>query len=139
MKQLSLYTLIPSGGWGLVDIETRNQLNLKNVTVDVNMIDLVAQVKIRKEYQNIDSDNNSLQYDFPLDELCCVTAFRAMIDDEIIIGKIFEKEEAKAKYDKAISENKTALLLDNSETKPDMFSITLGNFPKNCTIIIELE
>jgi Ca-activated chloride channel homolog len=138
---MKYYSTIPSGTWGLIDLSSGSPapLSLKEVSVNVNIIDLIAQVKIRKEYVNLDSDETSLQYDFPLDELSCVTAFKATLDGEIIIGKIFEKEEAKKKYEKAISENKTALLLDNSEIKPDMFSLSLGNFPKNSKIIIEFE
>jgi hypothetical protein len=50
-----------------------------------------------------------------------------------------KKKKQKKKYEEAISDNKTAILLDNSSTKTDLFTLKLGNFKKNSKIIIEIS
>jgi Ca-activated chloride channel family protein len=126
-------------GFGLIDASSGSVAQLLDVRVDVELLDYIGRVKITKQYENFNKENASLQYTFPLDDLSAVHDFKATIDNEIILAKIFEKEEAKQKYNKAISENKTAILLDNNEAKPDTFTLLLGNFEKNSKITIEIS
>jgi Ca-activated chloride channel family protein len=124
--------------FGLLDASSNKVANLLDVRVDVELVDYLGRVKITKQYENFSNENCSLQYNFPLDDLSAVHDFKAIVDEEIILAKIFEKEEAKQKYDKAISENKTAILLSNNTEKPDTFTLSLGNFGKNSKITIEI-
>jgi hypothetical protein len=116
----------PSSIYGLYNFRSKKSIPILRVNVEVKIIDTVAKVKLIQEYSNLIDEENELSYTFPIDELSAVNSFKVKLKDEEIIAKIYEKEEAKEKYEKAISKDKTAILLESNETNPDIFKITLG-------------
>lgn len=129
----------PSSIYGLYDLKAGKSIPILKVHVKVKIIDTIAKVKLIQEYSNLESQENEISYTFPMDELSAINSFKVILKDEEIIGKVFEKEEAKEKYDKAISKDKTAILLETNEDNPDIFKITLGNFPTDSSITTEIS
>jgi hypothetical protein len=122
--------------FGLYNILSKTYISILNVKAKI--IDTIGKVKITQTYQNLEDEENELSYSFPIDELSVVNSFKVILKDEEIIGKIYEKEEAIQKYENAINNDKTAVLLEVPEDNTDIFKITIGNFPKDTQIKIEI-
>ena len=92
---------------------------LTGVSVQVCIIDLVAQVNIEQRYVNRETIPIVAVYKFPLDEGAGVCKFTAEVDGRLIEGVVKETEEAKADYEDAIRTGHTAFLVE--EKLPDVF------------------
>ncbi|KAJ7160735.1 von Willebrand factor type A domain-containing protein [Mycena filopes] len=113
-------------------------LPLLNVRVAASIKELAAEVKITQTFGN---DNASLPieavYAFPIPARASVYAF-AMIkqDGSRVVGRVQEKMEAKETYETAISEGKTAALME--QTTADVFQLAVGNIQPKEQVKIEL-
>jgi hypothetical protein len=94
---------------------------LTGVSVDVRIIDLVAEVSIEQRYVNRESNPIEAVYKFPLDEGAAVCQFMAEVDGRQIKGVVKETKEAEADYEKALSTGHTAFFL--KEKLPDVFKV----------------
>merc|ERR1712038_1593803 len=97
---------------------------LRNVRLDVKVVDFVSQVTVTQEYVNRESNPIEVLYSYPVEESAAIIAFEANIDGHEIEAEVKKKEEAKAEYDRAMDEGNTAILLE--ETAADIFSMKLG-------------
>jgi hypothetical protein len=77
-------------------------------------------------------------YTFPLYDGVSVVDFTCRIKDRTIAGVVKEKKEAKAVFDQAVSEGKSAALLEQSEYASDVFTTSLGNVGPKEKIEIEI-
>ena len=77
------------------------------------------------------------QYQFPLDENSAVYEFNANVDGRIVKGQIKPKDQAKAEFKTAVSQGKTAMLLQ--EKAANIFECDIGNIRRGsrCTITIK--
>ena len=78
------------------------------------------------------------KYQFPLYDGVSVAAFTCTIGDRKLHGIVREKVEAKAIFDKAVSQGQTAGLLEQSDEAADVFSTSLGNVPAGSLIVVEI-
>ena len=77
------------------------------------MADVCVNARVTQTYVSSGSHAQDVVYVFPLPSDAAVCAFTAVIDDErTITGVVKQKDEAKRDYDKAVSEGRTAGLLD---------------------------
>ena len=97
---------------------------LRNVNLNVKVVDFIAQVIIEQDYVNKESNAIEVSYSFPVEESAAITNFNASIDGHEIEGEVKKRQEAKADYDRAMFEGNSAILLE--ETAPDIFSMKLG-------------
>ena len=77
-------------------------------------------------------------YVFPLYDGVSVVSFTCHVDGRTLHGVVHEKVEATAIFDKAVSEGKTAGLLEQSEEAADVFSTSLGNITVGSKIVVEI-
>lgn len=65
-----------------------------------------------------------------------IVSFTATLDNCTVVARVKERTEAKAAYDAAIKEHKTAALLEKSQHQHDVFTIRLGNLGRRklCSI-----
>jgi len=116
---------------------------LKEVSADVQIVDLCASVTIRQKFKNEESTPLEAVYRFALEENAAVSDFVAEIDGKKIRGTIKEKEEAKDTYDDAIAGGHGAYLLE--QVSKNVFSVNVGNLPPDqevaisITYVVELE
>ena len=87
---------------------------LKNVHLDVKVVDFVSQVTLTQEYVNGESHPIEVLYTFPVEESGAIVAFEANIDGHEIEAVVKEKEKARNDYDEAIRVGNTAILLEES-------------------------
>jgi len=109
---------------------------LTGVSVQVRIIDLVAEVNIEQRYVNRENQPIEAIYKFPLDEGAAVCSFTAEVDGRKIQGVVKETEEARTDYETAISSGQTAFLVE--EKLPDVFKAKVGNLAAGSGAKIQL-
>src|SRR4030095_1526471 len=88
-------------------------------------------------YRNEGSRPINASYVFPASTRAAVYAMRMRIGDQIVGGKIKEREAAQQEFDRAKAEGKSASLLE--QERPNVFSMSLANVMPNDQIEIELR
>ncbi|KAF7320938.1 hypothetical protein HMN09_00180500 [Mycena chlorophos] len=119
-------------GRGLVSIP------LLSVSVAATIKDLTAQVKITQtfahEYEPAEAVDAT--YSLPIPARAAVCSFVLKQEDRKVVGHVEGKKEAKEKYDEAVSQGKTAALLE--QTTPDVFKVAVGNIKPKALVVVEL-
>ena len=104
---------------------------LTGVSVQVCIIDLVAQVNIEQRYVIRETIPIEAVYKFPLDEGAGVCKFSAEVDGWFIDGVVKGTEEAKADYEDAMRTGHTAFLVE--EKLQDVFKV---HFLPSCKFLL---
>ncbi|CAB4415909.1 unnamed protein product [Rhizophagus irregularis] len=110
---------------------------LQNVTVEANIVDMIAEVTISQSYKNIEKDTIEALYKFPIYEAAAICGFEAEIDGQRKVkGIVKEAKEAAKEYTEAIQEGHGAYLLE-SESE-DVFQCSVGNITSEQTVVIKI-
>ncbi|CAB5187680.1 unnamed protein product [Rhizophagus irregularis] len=110
---------------------------LQNVTVEANIVDMIAEVTISQAYKNIEKDTIEALYKFPIYEAAAICGFEAEIDGQRKVkGIVKEAKEAAKEYTEAIQEGHGAYLLE-SESE-DVFQCSVGNITSEQTVVIKI-
>ncbi|KAJ7147301.1 von Willebrand factor type A domain-containing protein [Mycena filopes] len=125
--------------WGLY-YSSNNRivpLPLLQVHAAADIKELAAGVKLTQTYLNDTDGAHEVGYSFPIPARAVVCSF-AMIkqDGTRVVGLVQEKQEARETYDAAVSQGKTAALVE--QQTPDVFQIAVGNIQPQETVVIEL-
>lgn len=111
-------------------------LPLQAVHVRAQMFDLVSQVVVFQVYKNPHKKLVEAKYVFPLEAGSAVCGFEAYINNKHVVGKVKKKEKAHEEYKEAIKKGHGGYLMD--QETPDIFTVSVGNLPPNCTAIIKI-
>lgn len=112
-------------------------LPLKSTSVTAKLTGYVVAMSSLFKYSNDTHGSVEVLFRFPVDESYAVVGLEATIGERKVKATLKEKEEAKQDYDDAISSGYTAAL--GEEKTGDIFSISLGNLPPQCSAEIHLE
>lgn len=96
------------------------------MTCHYTVVDVNVQVVVQQTYTSHVSEAQDISYTFPLPSDAAVCAFTAVVDGRTVRGVVKRKAEAKAEYNAAIAEGKTAALLE--EHRPKVGSLPGRNF-----------
>lgn len=110
---------------------------LLHTEADVNITGIIADVKIAQLYQNTGTQPIEAVYLFPASTNAAVNAMQMTIGDRTIKAEIQEKNRAKATYQKAKSEGRSASLLE--QQRPNVFQMRVANIMPGDTIKVELN
>ena len=116
---------------------TIDQLPLKNTNVEVAVTGVIADVRVVQTYRNEGTRPINATYVFPASTRAAVYSMRMKIGDQVIVAKIKEREAAKADFEAAQREGKSASLLE--ENRPNVFSMKLANVMPQDQVDIELR
>ena len=109
---------------------------LKSSKTEVEISGTIAHVKVTQVYQNKGNQAIEAKYVFPLSTQAAVHKMHMIVDDRLIVAKIFEKQEAKKVYDSAIEEGKRAAKLE--QHRPNVFQMNVGNIMPGDEITIDI-
>ncbi|MFK7947344.1 MAG: TonB family protein [Saprospiraceae bacterium] len=129
-KTLSPYFFVQS------DDKSVDQLPLLHTDADVNIAGVIANVKVTQLYKNNGKKPLEAIYMFPASTRAAVYDMKITIGKRIVQAKIEKKEKARADYEKAKDEGKTASLLE--QQTPNVFQMNVANILPGDTIIVEL-
>jgi Ca-activated chloride channel family protein len=100
-------------------------LPLKSTQADVAISGTIADVQVTQVYKNEGKNTLEAIYVFPCSTRAAVYAMRMTVGERVIEAKIQEREKARATYEKALSEGRTASLLE--QQRPNVFQMNVGN------------
>src|SRR5215207_2572005 len=124
-------------GAGLGALRTgQGNLPLDTIDVDVAITGLVARVQLSQGFHNPHDVPLEATYVFPLPDRAAVTAMRMEADGRTVDGVLKERGEARAEYQRAISEGRRASIAE--EERPDVFTMRVGNIVPNERVTVRL-
>ncbi|WP_300022939.1 VIT and VWA domain-containing protein [uncultured Maribacter sp.] len=118
-------------------VSTENAIiPLKSSITEANIAGTTAHVRVTQVYQNKGAEPIEAKYVFPLSTQAAVHKMHMIVDDRLVVAKIFEKQEAKKVYDTAIEEGKRAAKLE--QHRPNVFQMNVGNIMPGDEITIDI-
>lgn len=98
---------------------------LKSTEVKASIAGVIADVQVEQVYTNTGKQPIEAIYIFPASTRAAVHGVEMHIGGRVIKSKVQEKQQAKATYEKAKSENKSASLLE--QHRPNVFQMSVAN------------
>jgi Ca-activated chloride channel family protein len=130
-KTLSPYFFVKS------DDPNLDQLPLKSTAATVDIAGVIADVKVTQLYKNEGKRPIEAIYTFPASTRAAVYGMKMTIGERAVVAKIGKREEARREYEKAITEGKSASLLE--QQRPNVFQMNVGNILPGDEIKVELS
>lgn len=130
-KTLSPYFLVKSKDKGT------DQMPLKHTAAEVNIAGVIADVKVTQVYENEGKNTLEAIYVFPGSTRAAVYAMTMTIGDRKLVAKVEERQKARADYEQAKEEGKTASLLE--QQNPNVFQMNVANILPKDKITVELH
>jgi len=130
-KTLSPYFFVRS------DDPAIDQLPLKATSVIANIAGVIADVKVTQVYRNEGKKPLEAIYVFPASTKASVYGMKMTIGDRTITAKIKKREEARAAYEQAKQEGRSASLLE--QQRPNVFQMNVANILPGDEIKTELQ
>lgn len=112
-------------------------LPLLLTAVDVNISGFVADVTVTQFYKNDGDLTLEAEYVFPGSEKGAVYGMTMTVGERVIEAKVKTKSEARADYEVAVEEGKTASLLEQEQSS--YFRTSVGNIRPGDDIRVELR
>ncbi len=98
---------------------------LNSVNVDATLENLLSKVTIRQIYENLEDKNIEAVYTFPLPVHAVLLNMEIKIGSRELKGVVVEKSEAEERYEDAITDGDTAIMLEQIE--PGLYTMNVGN------------
>ena len=130
-RTLSPYFFV-DGGDPTVDF-----LPLKDTRVNVAVSGVIADVTVRQVYENRGTRPINARYVFPASTRAAVYGMTMTVGNTRIVARIKERQKAKAEFETAKREGKSASLLEQS--RPNVFTMNVANVLPGDTISVELK
>ncbi len=96
----------------------------------------LARVVLEQTFENPFPETLRVTYKMPLPIDGAVSGYAFRIGTRTITGKVDRKESARARFEEAIVQGRTAALLE--QNKADIFTQEIGNLPAGATIVAEI-
>ncbi len=97
----------------------------------------MAQVVLRQTFRNPFGESLAVRYQVPLPHDGAVGGFSFELDGHRIEGEVAGREEARAQYEEALVEGRTAALFE--QERGSLFNQEVGNIPPGATLVAELR
>ena len=110
---------------------------LKHTDVKVSITGFIARVSVTQTFHNPYDENIEAVYVFPLPHTAAVDAMTMRIGDRKIVGVMKRRNEARAIYEQALQQGKTASLLE--QERPNIFTQSVGNIKPRQEIQIDIS
>ena len=110
---------------------------LDGTDVDAIVSGTIVDVTVKQQYRNTGDVTLEAVYLFPSSSQSAVYAMTMTVNDRVIEASIKEKNQARADYEQAKSEGKSAALLE--QDRPNLFQMNLGNVLPGDVVSVELK
>lgn len=130
-KTLSPYFFVKS------DDPSVDQLPLKSTSANVEISGVIADVTVTQVYKNEGKKALEAIYVFPASTKAAVYGMKMTIGERIIVAQIQKRDEARATYEQAKKEGKSASLLE--QQRPNVFQMNVANILPGDEIKTELR
>jgi len=110
---------------------------LQSVQIDGHLDGLLLRMTTRQRYKNTRKTNLEAVYTFPLPWGATLLGLNAEIDGHRLQGTLMEKKQATQRYEKAIDEGDTPIMVERSAR--GLYTANLGNLKPDEDAVIEIE
>ena len=110
---------------------------LKSVHIDGRLDGLMLSVKVRQSYRNDSGKNLETVYTFPLAWGATLLGMNVELNGKRMQAAVLEKKKATEKYEKAIDEGDTPVMVEKSAG--GLYTANLGNLMTGEEAVIEIE
>ncbi|MBW2408373.1 MAG: VWA domain-containing protein, partial [Deltaproteobacteria bacterium] len=110
---------------------------LKQTDVNVNIIGVIAEVRIVQKYSNDGTRPIHARYIFPASTRAAVHGMTMTVGRQVIKAQIKERQQARAEFSQAKKKGQNASLLN--QDRPNVFSMNVANVMPGAEIEIELH
>ncbi|MEN6587686.1 MAG: VIT domain-containing protein, partial [Sulfuricella sp.] len=114
-----------------------DRLPLKSTDVEVKIAGVIADVKVTQRYKNEGTRPIEARYVFPASTRAAVYGMRMRVGRRLVEAQIREKQQARAEYEAAKKEGKSASLLE--QQRPNVFQMNVANIMPGDDIAVELN
>jgi len=114
-----------------------DNLPLKATDVEVKIAGIIADVKVTQRYKNEGTRPIEARYVFPASTRAAVYGMRMRVGKRLVEAQIREKQQARAEYETAKKEGKSASLLE--QQRPNVFQMNVANIMPGDDIAVELN
>lgn len=111
-------------------------LPLRGATLKAEAAGGIARVVLEQTFENVYDDTLAVIYKMPLPADGAVSGYTFEIGGRIVKGFVEPKAKARATFEAAIAEGRTAALLE--QQKSDIFTQEIGNIPGKAAIIARI-
>lgn len=130
--------------WKLSELErsfgaletAQGMLPLTDLSLNGIVRGLDYSVNLTQVFKNPYQQPLEATYIFPLPARAAVSAFVMTTSQRRVVGELQERGQARANYDRAISQGKQAAIAE--EERPETFTMRVGNIPAGESVTIEL-
>ncbi|MCG8908341.1 VIT domain-containing protein [Pseudomonas sp. DP-17] len=112
-------------------------LPLKATRVDARVLGNIAEVTVTQEYRNQGKTPLEARYVFPASTRAAVHGMTVHLGERVIQAQIREKQKAKAEYQQAKQDGKTAALLE--QERENVFQMNVANILPGDVVQVELR
>jgi Ca-activated chloride channel family protein len=130
-KTLSPYFVVDGGESGV------DALPLKSTSATVEVAGVIASVTVEQTYANMGTTPLHARYVFPASTRAAVHGMRLTVGDRIVEARIQERKQARAEYERAKAEGKSASLLE--QHRPNVFTMEVSNVLPGDVVKVELR
>lgn len=130
-QTLSPYFLITTPDVGL------DAFALKETRAEVNIAGVIAEVKVTQVYQNHGQKPLEAIYVFPASTRAAVYGLKMTIGERTLVAEIKKREQARADYEQAKTEGRSATLLE--QQRPNVFQMNVANILPGDEIKVEMQ
>jgi Ca-activated chloride channel family protein len=96
----------------------------------------IARVVVKQTFQNTHEEALSVTYQLPLPSDGAVSGFSFLLQDRRVIGEVDRKAKARERFQRALSEGRSAALLE--QDRSSVFTQEIGNIPPKSEIEAEV-
>ena len=112
------------------------KIALQSVCVDARIEDLLCEVTTRQVYSNLEKVNIEAVYTFPLPLGAVFLDMAIKTSTKQLKGIVVEKREAEDRYENAVTDGDTAIMLERTDT--GLYTMNVGNLLPEETIEISI-
>ena len=109
---------------------------LQSVNVEAEFENLLCQVTVKQSYRNLEKINIEAVYTFPLPLGAVLLDMTIKTRSKELKGVVVEKSEAEDRYEDAITDGDTAIMLE--QVDPGLYTMNVGNLQPEDTIDISI-
>jgi Ca-activated chloride channel homolog len=96
----------------------------------------LARVLLEQSFANPYADPLTVTYLLPLPADGVVSGFAFRMGDRRIVGEVERREDARERYEQALIEGRSALILE--QDRSSLFTQELGNIPPRTEVVVEI-
>jgi Ca-activated chloride channel family protein len=98
---------------------------LQSVNIEAEFNNLLCEVNVCQKYKNLESVNIEAVYTFPLTSGAVLLDLTIKTRTKVLKGTVIEKSEAEDRYEDAITDGDTAIMLE--QVDPGLYTMNIGN------------